>query len=158
MNFARSARHLLTTRRRIKRCLTDADLAAIEKAIAESTTAHDVHVHFAIEPALHPAQLWRDVAPRERAIELFSELQVWDTENNTGVLIYVLLADRAIEILADRNAHVHVDPARWAAIVDAMRADFASNRYQEGVLGAIAAVRRELAGASASSGARNEQV
>lgn len=158
MNLARTARHLLTTRRRIKRCLTDADLAAIDKAIAESTALHQAHIYFAIEPALHPAHLWRNVAPRERAIELFSELNVWDTENNSGVLIYVLLADRAIEILADRNVHVHVGTARWAAIVDAMRADFASNRYQQGVLGAIAAVRRELAGFSASSGARNEQV
>lgn len=158
MNLARTARHLLTTRRRIKRCLTDADLAAIDKAIAESTTLHGAHIHFAIEPALHPALLWRDVAPRERAVELFSELRVWDTENNSGVLIYVLLADRAIEILADRSAHVHVGPARWAAIVEAMRADFASNRFQEGVLGAIAAVRRDLAGLSAGSGTWNEQV
>lgn len=153
MDIARTAKHLLTTRRRIKRCLTDADLAAIGKAIAESRALRDANVHFAIEPALHPVQLWRDLAPRERAVELFSELQVWDTENNSGVLIYVLLADRAIEILADRSAHAYVGAARWAAIVDTMRAHFASDRYQEGVLGAIAAVERELAGFSASSGA-----
>lgn len=152
MDLARTARHLLTTRRRIKRCLTDADLVAIDNAIAESATLHGAHIHFAIEPALHPVQLWRGVAPRERAIELFSEMRVWDTENNSGVLIYVLLADRAIEILGDRGVHVHVGPARWAAIVDAMRADFATGRYQEGVLDAIATVQRELAGFSTGSG------
>jgi uncharacterized membrane protein len=157
MDLDRVAKHLLTTRRRIKRCLTDADLAAIDSAIAESATLHGAHIHFAIEPALHPVQLWRDVAPRERAIELFSELRVWDTEHNSGVLIYVLLADRAIEILADRNVHVHVGAARWAAIMDAMRADFASDRYQDGVLGAIVAVRRELAAYLASSGAGNAE-
>jgi uncharacterized membrane protein len=151
MDLARTARHLLTTRRRIKRCLTDADLAAIDTAIAESATLHGAHIHVAIEPALHPVHLWRDAAPRERAIELFSELRVWDTDDNSGVLIYVLLADRAIEILADRRVHVHVGPARWAAIVDAMRADFATDRFREGILGAIAAVRRELVGVSAGS-------
>ena len=157
VDLARTAKHLLTTRRRIKRCLTDADLAAFDKAIAESATLYGAHIHVAIEPALHPVHLWRDVGPREPAIELFSELHVWDTENNSGVLIYVLLADRAIEILADRTVHVYVGPARWAAIVDAMRADFASDRYQKGVLDAIAAVRRELADFSASNGAKNEQ-
>ena len=148
MDLARTARHLLTTRRRIERCLTDADLAAIDTAIAESATLHGAHIQVAIEPALHPAHLWRDAAPRERAIELFSELRVWDTEDNSGVLIYVLLADRAIEILADRGVHLHAGPARWAAIVDAMRADFSAGRFQEGILGAIAAVRRESAGAA----------
>lgn len=155
MDVARTARHLLTTRRRMARCLTDPDLAAIDKAIAESATRHGVHIHVAIEPALHPVQLWRHVAPRERALELFSELRVWDTDNNSGVLIYVLLADRAIEILADRSLHVHVGPVRWAAIVDAMRADFASGKYQDGVLGAIAAIGRELAPRSVSGSAGN---
>lgn len=157
MDLVRTTRHLLTTRRSIKRCLSDADLAVIEKVIAESTTQHKGRIHFAVEPALHPVQLWRNVAPRERAIELFSELRVWDTENNSGVLIYVLLADRAIEILADRGVHVHVDPARWESIVESMRADFAAGRYQQGVSDAITAVTRELAGISANQARTNQQ-
>lgn len=157
MDLARTARHLLTTRHGIKRCLTDADLAAIDQAIAESMALHQVQIHFAIEPALHPIELWREVEPHERALELFSELRVWDTEHNSGVLIYVLLADRAIEILADRHVHGYVGAARWAAIVDAMRAEFARGRYREGVLDAIAAIRRELAGFAASTSNRSEQ-
>jgi hypothetical protein len=156
MDLARTTRHLLTTRRRTARCLTAADLAVIDKAIAESTT-HEAHIHFAIESALHPVELWRGVMPRDRAVELFSELRVWDTENNSGVLIYVLLADRAIEILADRGVHAHVGAQRWELIVDAMRSAFATGRYQEGVLDAIAAVKRELAGFPTSAGVRKEQ-
>jgi uncharacterized membrane protein len=156
MDLARTTRHLLTTRHRIRRCLTASDLALIDKAIAESTTMHEAHIHFAIEPALHPVQLWRNVKPRERAIELFSELRVWDTENNNGVLIYVLLADRAIEILADRGVHARVGPARWASIVDAMQAAFAAGRYREGTLDAIAAVREALAAGATNQSAGQE--
>lgn len=144
MDAARTVKHLLTTRRGVKRHFSDTCLAEIERAIAESNALHGGEIRFAIEPALHPAQLWRDVTPRERAIELFSELRVWDTEHNSGVLVYVLLADRAIEIVADRGVHVRVGSAGWTAIADAMRADFAAGRFREGALDGIAAIAREL--------------
>lgn len=144
MNLSRTVKHLLTTRRSVKRCFPELGLAAIDKAIAESKAVHGGEIRFAIEPALHPAQLWRDVTPRERAIELFSELRVWDTEHNSGVLIYVLLADRAIEIVADRGVHGRVGSAGWASVADAMRTDFAAGRFEEGALNGIAAIAREL--------------
>jgi uncharacterized membrane protein len=144
MDLARTVKHLLTTRRSVKRCFSESGLAAIDKAIAESKVLHGGEIRFAIEPALHPAQLWRNLGPRERAVELFSELRVWDTEHNSGVLIYVLLADRAIEIVADRGVHVRVGATGWTLIADAMRADFAAGRFQEGALDGIAAISREL--------------
>ncbi|MYN18142.1 hypothetical protein GTP81_15405 [Rugamonas sp. FT107W] len=144
MDFARTIRHLLTSRRTAGRYFTAPGLAAIKAAIAESETAHLGEIRFAIEAALHPAQLWRDVTPRERAVELFSELRVWDTEHNSGVLIYVLLADHAIEILADRGIHARVGGATWEAIAQAMQAEFADGQFEAGALGGIAAVSREL--------------
>jgi hypothetical protein len=144
MDLDRTVKHLLTTRRSVKRRFSESGLAAIDQAIAESKAVHGGEIRFAIEPALHPAQLWRGVAPRERAIELFSELRVWDTEHNSGVLVYVLLADRAIEIVADRGVHLRVGSAGWTSIADAMQADFAAGRFQEGALKGIAAISREL--------------
>lgn len=145
MDLARTVRHLLTTQRKARRCFGDSGLAAIKAAIAASEAAHLGEIRFAIEAALHPAQLWRNVAPRDRAIELFSELRVWDTEHNSGVLIYVLLADHAIEILADRGIHARVGAATWETIAQAMQAEFAAGRFEAGALGGIAAVSRELA-------------
>ncbi|GJI98230.1 membrane protein [Duganella caerulea] len=144
MDLARTIRHLLTSRRTAGHYFTAQGLAAIKAAIAESETAHLGEIRFAIEAALHPAQLWRDVTPRERAIELFSELRVWDTEHNSGVLIYVLLADHAIEIVADRGIHARVGGATWEAIAQAMQTEFAAGRFEAGALGGIAAVSREL--------------
>lgn len=144
MDLARTVKHLLTTQHSAERCFGKPGLAAIDKAIAEAKALHGGEIRFAIEPALHPTQLWRNVGPRERAVELFSELRVWDTEHNSGVLIYVLLADRAIEIVADRGVHLHVGEAGWASIADAMGAEFAAGRFQAGALDGIAAVSREL--------------
>ncbi|MEO5932655.1 MAG: TPM domain-containing protein [Duganella sp.] len=144
MNFARTVRHLLTTPRHVKRQFPDSCLDAIKAAIVASELSHLGEIRFAIEAALHPAQLWRDGAPRERAIELFSQLRVWDTEHNSGVLIYVLFADRAIEIVADRGIHARVGDAVWETIANAMRANFAAGRFEAGALGAVAAVSHEL--------------
>lgn len=144
MDTARTLKHLLTTRRSVRRRFSDACLGAIDGAIVEANALLGGAIHFAIEPALHPGQLWRKVTPRERALELFSALGVWDTEHNNGVLVYVLLADRAIEIVADRGAHARVDQPRWTSIADAMRADFAAGRFQSGAVAGIAAIARAL--------------
>jgi len=144
MDLARTIKHLLATRHGARRRFGASGMTAIDQAIAEAKALHGGEIRFAIEPALHPVQLWRDVGPRERAIELFSELRVWDTEHNGGVLIYVLLADRAIEIVADRGVHGRVGEAGWTSIADAMRAEFAAGRFLAGALVGIAAVSREL--------------
>jgi uncharacterized membrane protein len=84
--------------------------------------------------------LWRNATPRERAIAMFGKLGVWDTAQNNGVLVYLLLAERAIEIVADRGISRHVSDAEWQRIVQGMGDAFGKGRYEEGLLAAIAAV------------------
>ncbi len=136
----RALRHLLLPPWRLRRVLPPAALHAIEAAIAASESRHRGQICVAVESALDPSALWRGLGARERALQVFAELGVWDTEHNNGVLIYVLLADRDVEIVADRGIAAHVDPARWEAICAAMERAFGAGDFDRGALGAIAAV------------------
>ncbi|MBP1202685.1 putative membrane protein [Duganella sp. 1411] len=157
MNLARMVRHLFTGHARVRRCFPPTCIAAITRAIADSETTHHGEIRFAIEAALSPLQLLRGVDARARALELFSALRIWDTEHNSGVLIYVLQADHAIEIVADRGINLRVADGAWAAIAQAMRDQFSRGRYQAGALDGIAAVSRELKRhLPAADGAPNE--
>lgn len=98
-----------------------------------------------MEGALHSAALLRGQTAGERAMEVFSLLRVWDTEHNNGVLIYVLLADRAVEIVADRGIHAKVGTQEWAKICHSMETAFAQGRYLEGMEAGIRAVTHCLA-------------
>ena len=89
---------------------------------------------FAVEAALHPFEVVAGKSPRARALELFSTLHVWDTEHNNGVLIYVLLADHDVEIVADRGIHARVGAAGWEAICHAMEQEFRQGRFEAGIL------------------------
>ena len=91
-------------------------LAAIEQAIKQSEISHEGEVRFAVEAALNTLPLLRDQSARDRAVEVFSQLRVWDTEHNNGVLIYLLLADRDVEIIADRGINVKVGSEEWEKI------------------------------------------
>src|SRR3569623_1087384 len=82
----------------------------------------------------------RDATARERAVAMFAKLRVWDTEHNNGVLIYLLLSERAIEIVADRGLTSRVPEAEWARIVGAMRGEFQAGRFEQGLVQAIDAV------------------
>ena len=144
MKPTRLARHLLTTRAAVRRHFPPSCLAAITQAIAQSEAAHRGEIRFAIEASLSPQQVLRDMGARERALEVFAALRVWDTEDNSGVLIYVLLADHAIEIVADRGIHLRTADGTWARIAQAMQDEFCHGRYQAGALAGIAAVSREL--------------
>ena len=102
-------------------------------------------IRFAIETALEPGQILRGITPQKRAIEVFSELRVWDTEYNSGVLIYVLFADRAVEIIADRGIHAKtVDRKVWSAITVVMQEAFAAGQFETGAMSGVAAVTAEL--------------
>ena len=109
MDWSRWFRHLFATRRTLHRAFPPATLDAIERAIVESERSHGAELRFAVENALEPGDIRRDMAPRERALEVFAGLGVWDTESNNGVLIYVLLADHDVEIVAATTA---ASPAR----------------------------------------------
>jgi uncharacterized membrane protein len=108
--------------------------------VAASEQHHSGEIRVCIEAGLPLSYLRRDAAVRERAVMMFGKLRVWDTEQNNGVLIYLLLADRAIEIVADRGLAKHVEPAEWHRIATAMGAAFKSGQFEAGVNEAIDAV------------------
>jgi len=145
MSIPRIARHLLATRRQVQRAFPRATLLAIEQAIKESETAHVGEIRFAVEGALDGLPLLNGQSARERAIDVFSQLRVWDTEHNNGVLIYLLLADRHVEIVADRGVHARVGSQEWETICRQMEAAFRQGRYREGAISGIQAVTRHLA-------------
>ena len=145
MDLARVLRHLTTGSRLVSRCFPASSLAAIEAAIAAGEQRHESEIRFAVEAALHPRTVIRGQTPRERAIDVFSELRVWDTEHNTGVLIYLLLADRDVEIVADRGVATKVTAAEWEQICHEMEAHLRAGRFEAGALTGIRAVSDLLA-------------
>jgi len=140
MGWRRALRHLLLPPWHLRRVLPGTALASIEAAVAASERRHGGQIRVAIESALDVGPLWRGQHARERALEVFSRLGVWDTERNNGVLIYLLLADRDVEIVADRGIAARVTAARWEAICRAMEAEFRAGRFEQGLLAGVAAV------------------
>ena len=117
----------------------------IETVIEAGERRHRGEVRFAIEPTLDPSQIWGGLAPRERALQVFGEHGIWDTEENTGILLYLLWADHAVEIVADRGIHRRVPQARWQEICAALASACRDGRPLEGVLAALAAINETLA-------------
>jgi uncharacterized membrane protein len=144
MDLKRVVRHLLMSRWHVNSAFPPRTLRAIEKAVRESHRAHIGQVRFAVEGALHIGALLNGMSARERAIDVFSELRVWDTEHNNGVLIYLLLADHDVEIVADRGVHAKVHAAEWETICQNMEADFRLGKYEAGVLRGIEQVSELL--------------
>ena len=145
MDLARIVRHLFTTEAKLKRTFPEADLAAIERVTAAGELRHSGEIRFAVEAALDTAALLQGESARERAIEVFASLHVWDTAQNNGVLIYLLLADRDVEIVADRGIHSKVGDAQWEAICRSMETAFGEGRYKDAVIAGIEAVAEQLA-------------
>jgi uncharacterized membrane protein len=145
MRPGRIVRHLIADQGAVRRVLSAAALAEIGAAIAASERLHDGEIRFCIEAGLPWSYLRRDASARERALMLFSKLKVWDTERNTGVLIYVLLADRGIEIVADRGIARRVSQTTWDAVCAEMAQTYRAGRALEGTLAAIRRVSDALA-------------
>jgi uncharacterized membrane protein len=145
MSMKRITRHLLQHHWRAKQVFTPNVLARIEQAIKQSEATHAGQVRFVVEGALDGAALFRDQPARERALDVFSHLRIWDTVHNNGVLIYLLLADRDVEIVADRGIDVKVGAEGWEKICREMEADFRAGQFERGVIKGIEAVSRELA-------------
>ena len=129
MTGARWWRHLFATRGALRRAFSPTVLTAIEAAIAESELTHRGEIRFAIESALDPRELWAGKTPRQRAMEVFAALGVWDTGENNGVLIYVLLADRDVEIVADRGYNLRITSDQWIEVCHAMERHFATGDH-----------------------------
>jgi uncharacterized membrane protein len=145
MNIKRIGRHLLEHHWRVKRIFPPTVLARIEQAIRSGEATHAGQVRFVVEGALDGAALFRGQPARARALDQFAHLRIWDTAHNNGVLIYLLLADRDVEIVADRGIDAKVGAEGWEAICRAMEADFKAGHFERGVIGGIEAVSRELA-------------
>lgn len=138
-------KHLFTPPWAWRRAFPQATLDAIEAAIRESEATHSGEIRFAIENSLPGNLVLGGMSGRERAIEMFSNLRVWDTEENSGVLVYLLLADHDIEIVADRGIAARVDPAAWEAVAQAMEAAFRQGEFERGALEGIARISDLLA-------------
>jgi uncharacterized membrane protein len=126
-------RHLFTDDADVRRSFPAEAMDRIERAIVAGEATHRGQVCIAIEPALPLARVLRKLTPRERALEVFGLMRVWDTEENNGVLVYLLLADHDVEIVADRGIHARVGEAAWEAICQRMELAFRQGRFGEGV-------------------------
>ncbi|MGH8678223.1 MAG: TPM domain-containing protein [Burkholderiales bacterium] len=144
MHFIRALRHLLPSAWSVRRMFPPSSLARIEQAIGASEQRHRGQIRFAVEAALHPLMVLRGGSGRERAIDVFSQLRVWDTEHNNGVLIYLLLADRDVEIVADRGVHARVGEKAWEAICRDMERALRAGDAQAALLDGINAVSHIL--------------
>ena len=116
-----------------RRALPDAAMDRLQARVAASEQAHSGEIRICVEPGLPLSYLWRDASARERALAVFSKLRVWDTEANNGVLIYLLLAEHAIELVVDRGLVRQVDDARWRAIVDGLGMQLRAGQFEQGL-------------------------
>jgi uncharacterized membrane protein len=140
MQLTRLLRHAAATHWRTRMLFPKASLAAIERAVAQAEGSNQGQIRFAIETALTPLQVLNEVSAHARALEVFSSLRVWDTERNNGVLIYVQLADRHVEIIADRGFKDRVTATEWKAVCRLMEEHFRAGRFQAGALAGVEAV------------------
>lgn len=145
LQCARFFKHVLATQYQLRKSFPKSCLMAIQSAISKAEAAHDGEIRFAIEANLQPMQLIHGMTAHERALEVFSQWRVWDTEHNNGVLIYVLFADKAVEIIADRGIHLKSTADTWQRITHVMRDAFAEGRFEAGATEGITAVAEELA-------------
>jgi uncharacterized membrane protein len=145
MGIKRIGKHLLEHHWRAKRVFPREALAMIEQAIKLGEATHSGQVRFVVEGALDGKPLFKGQSARERALDIFSHLRIWDTAHNNGVLIYLLLADRKVEIIADRGIDARVGAAGWQKICKMMETDFKAGNFSGGVIKGIQAVSQQLA-------------
>ena len=128
----------------VQRAVPPALLHHLTRRVAASEQRHTGEVRICVEAGLPMSYLWRDAPARERAVMMFGKLRVWDTQHNNGVLIYLLLADHAIELVADRGLNQHVAPAQWQAMVQHLGAALHDGRYEDGLTLALEEVSAVL--------------
>jgi uncharacterized membrane protein len=144
MTLGRTLRHLFTTAWSVGKVFPAEALANIEAAIGASETAHSGQIRFAVQHSLDTREVLRGITARQRAIEVFGELGVWDTEHNNGVLVYFLLADRDFEIVGDRGIDARVGPEGWETICRGMEERIRDGDFEGGVIQGIEAVGAHL--------------
>lgn len=135
--WARFLKHRWFDETDARRVLSAQALARIEQRVQLSETAHSGEIRVCVEAGLPLSYLWRNADARERAVAMFGKLRVWDTEYNNGVLIYLLLAEHRIEIVADRGIARHVEAGHWQRLVGIMSSDFAKGEFEHGLMSAV---------------------
>ena len=145
MKLKRIVKHLIAPHWIVTRAFPRRTLKAIEAAIRASEKTHDGELRFAVEAALHPLPVWRGQTARQRAREVFAQLHVWDTEHNSGVLIYVQLVDRRIEIVADRGISAQVTQKQWDTICRGIEHAYRKGEFEQGTLAGIREITALLA-------------
>jgi uncharacterized membrane protein len=151
-HFMRALRHHWIGPSAGRRAVPPALAERLARQIAASEARHGGEIRLCVEGGLPASYLWRhmfrrvpmDVLARQRAAMMFAKLRVWNTEANSGVLIYVLLAAHHLEIVADRGITRHVPPAAWQAMIDRLGQSFAQDQIEQGLMQAIADVGAAL--------------
>jgi len=138
--LTRLLKHRLWDEADARRALPSAALQHLQQQVAASEALHSGEIRVCVEASLPLSYLWRNAPARERAIAMFGKLRVWDTEHNNGVLIYLLLAEHRIELVADRALNRRVDAAQWQTLVDSMSAAFRERQYEQGLAAAVECV------------------
>jgi len=142
--ISRFIRHIFTSSRSTQRYFNEGALKRIEQAIAKSEETHSGQIRFIVETALAPLSLYQGQSGQDRALEVFSLFRVWDTADNNGVLIYLLMADHDFEIVADRNIHQKVGQAFWGSVCHEMETLLRKGQFEEGVLLGIELIHQAL--------------
>ena len=142
--FNRLLRHLFATNYNTKKYFTQQTLQRIEAAIAKSEITHSGQIRFIVETSLSPLALYHRQSAQERALEIFSLFRVWDTADNNGVLIYLLMADHDFEIIADRNIHLRAGGDYWVSVCKEMEVLLKNQEFEQGVLLGIERIHQVL--------------
>jgi uncharacterized membrane protein len=154
----RALRHLFSTTTEAGRAFPPDTLAAIAEAITAGEQIHRGEVRLVVEKSLPLSAVWEGVSNRQRAISLFADYGIWDTEDNCGVLIYVNLADHKVDIVADRGINRRIDPATWQAICNTMTSGFAQGRFHDATLDAVGQVNALLRQHFPANGSRPNEL
>ena len=142
--LARLARHAFSTHRTTRRAYSTTILARLQKAITQGEAHHSGEVHLIVEGAMPLRKVWRRLPSRQRALDLFGTFRIWDTEFNNGVLLYINLADRKVELIADRAAARAVPKERWQEICEGLRKTLRDGQYESGTSDALRLIQSEL--------------
>jgi hypothetical protein len=157
-DFGRVWRHFSTTTAVAKRAFPAQTLDAITAAVMSGEQSHRGEIRLVVEKSLPLAAVWEGVSNRQRALAMFAECGVWDTEDNCGVLIYINLAERKVDIVADRGIDRRIDQATWQAVCDTMTAGFSQGNFHDSTLAAITRVNALLREHFPASGSRANEL
>ena len=144
MDWGRTWRHVVAGRRGTHGLFSEEAMTRLRAVIADGEAAHRAEVRLIVESAMPLRKVRRGLQTRQRALDLFGTFRVWDTEGNNGVLLYLNVADRKLEIVADRDAARRIADSHWQTVCAGARARFVRGEFEQGVAEALAAIHRAL--------------